>query len=173
MQRSSLVRRGQSRRRRMLVGAMLRRAPVVIAGVLMATIGAGAWAGTDIYKWTDENGNVYFSDKEPPGADAEIVNIHYSEPSAEAQQKLKTAIEEDEQAKEKRLKTQEDQAREARNLATKKRNCEKAQAQLAVLQRVVRLFHTDKTGNRVRVGEDERQADIKKTQAVIKENCKG
>jgi hypothetical protein len=142
-----------------------------IAGLLLAALSTAASA--EIYKWTDEDGNVHFSEKKPADAEAETVQIRYTEPSAEAQEKLQETIEQDQKAAEERLKAEEDQALEERNLAVQQRNCEKARAHLAELQRVVRLFHTDDEGNRVRVGEEERQADIEKMEQVIAEKCSG
>lgn len=165
------LRREPSGRRRVLVAAMVRATPALIAGALLAATTGIALA--EIYKWTDADGNVHFSEKKPAAVDAETVDIHYTEPSPDAREQLQKTIEQDEKAREQRLKTEEEHDREARNIATKQKNCEKARAHLAELQRVVRLFHTDDAGNRVRVGEEERQADIEKMQQAIKANCSG
>jgi len=63
------------------------------------------------------------------------------------------------------------QAKKEAEMQQKKQRCETAHRDLERLQNAQRIYKTDKDGNRIRLGEDQRQAQIKATEKVIEKNC--
>lgn len=62
---------------------MIRRTAGAAIWVLLAQVLAGP-AGAEVYKSVDADGNVVFSQKPPPGADAEVVTPRYTRPPSNA-----------------------------------------------------------------------------------------
>ena len=135
---------------------------------LLAMLSSTVFA--EMYKWVDENGEVHYSDRQPP-ADVETetikppptVDVEQAKKELEARQnKFKT--EESEKPAEEEKVTEEE-------LAVKKKNCELGKDKLQRLQDNPRVYSEAEDGTRTRLGEDERQARIKQAQDMIKKNC--
>ena len=138
---------------------------------LVIAIAAAAPASAEIYKWVDEDGNVQFSSTKPPGQAVDEVQVRYSKPVPEAREKLDKLLEADKKARADREEREAEAEQEAQKRAKKKDNCQRARANLTELQQSVRVFHTSEDGGRVRVGEDQKQADIKRMQEIIDRDC--
>lgn len=134
-----------------------------------------ASAAAEIYKWIDEEGNVHYSQQRPP-ADAqpkstETIKVNSGAASEADLKGLQRDIERSNKIFEDRAKQKEEQEQAAAEQAIRKQNCEKVRLNLQKLQEVQRVFHTDEEGNRVRVGEEQRQADITRAQEQVEEWC--
>jgi len=127
-----------------------------------------------IYKWTDADGNVHYTQTPPPGGmPAETLNPSTGIPSATG--KKPSLAEElsdkqpDKEAVNKEVEQQQAQPTAA-EIAERKRKCENVRARLVSLQRP-RVSTVDESGNRVRLSEEQRQTQIKETKRLLKENC--
>ena len=124
------------------------------------------------YKWVDENGKVQYTQTPPPaGIDAETIK---PPPAVESDAAIKQMQEQDDLAAKLRKQRQEEGVQKERQeeaLALQKKNCEMAKASRASYDHpLVKYVQAD--GSKVMPTEEQRQADIKKSDDMIKEFCK-
>lgn len=143
----------------------------VFAG-LAALLLAGA-AGAEMYKWTDADGNVHYTQTPPP--DREADTIAPPPPPAVAPEEARAKAENNRKA----LRTPEEveadqkQAQEEaikRNEETYKQNCQIARDNLQVYQSARRIREPD--GTIVRITEEIRQQKIQEAEQAIEKYCK-
>jgi hypothetical protein len=130
----------------------------------------------EIYKWVDEEGNVHYSQQRPP-ADAqprstETLKVNSGSASEADLKNLQRDIERSNKIFEDRAQKKEEQEQAAAEQDIRKQNCDKVRLNLQKLQEAQRIYHTDEQGNRTRIGEEQRQADIKRAQEQVEEWCK-
>ncbi|MCW8195685.1 DUF4124 domain-containing protein [Proteobacteria bacterium 005FR1] len=138
-----------------------------LAGLFIAVA-----ASADIYRWTDENGRVHFSDKPPRDREAEnisertrSVNVDTSSGEREKLNELFAP----ESPEEKRLRQQREVQRTAQ--AEKQRLvCEKAQRELRFFKEE-RFYWVDESGNSKNASEQERQQMIEQLSTAIQRHC--
>lgn len=126
-----------------------------------------------MYKWVDEEGNTHYSEK-PPAGDVEVKTIK-PPPKVDSDSAVKAVEERKEEEvkqKEAESKTAEEQAKKQQDAALMKQNCETARKNLESITANPRVYSTDEQGNRVRLGEDQRQAKIEAAKKDIAEFCK-
>lgn len=125
----------------------------------------------EIYKWTDADGKTVYSEKPPPGGAATVVNPHAGKASPEAQERLRSTIEQS------RQEDEADQATEAETAATdakakeKKHACEQARVVLEQLTRSTRMQYVDENNERAFLSEEQRQSRLRDANEKIKEYC--
>jgi len=122
------------------------------------------------YKWVDEEGNTNYSEWEPIGIEAEELS---PPPGVDTEAAIEALEEQQEKVtnlqNRRKVKAKYDGIDE-QNANIKKKNCEKARARLASYARPgVRLVQDD--GDRVRLTEEQRQAQIATSNEMIKEHC--
>ena len=128
----------------------------------------------EIYKWTDENGNVVFSERKPTASktDVETVTpIVTGGRNAFEQEDFETKDTEAGQAADPEARKREEQAIAEKNRKVEERNCKASRDRLVSLQRP-RVNEVAEDGTRRVMGEDERQAEIAKSEAAVNEWCK-
>ncbi len=129
-------------------------------------------ATAEIYKWTDERGRVYYSDKAPDvrakSLDIDAGSSTNNMPPDEAKRRENTrrllrAFEE-----ERRIKQKQEQQQQTEEAERKKR-CVQAHDRLQRYRHAGALYELDDQGNR-RILDDEqrRQAEVQAAQAVTK-----
>jgi len=138
--------------------------------VLTFLMSGHALAGT--YKWVDEEGNVQYTQTPPPaGIEAETIK---PPPKVDTEKALKDLQAQEEKAvklRQDRLDTAKKEEEVKQEQELQKKNCEMARARLASYdQPMVKFVQED--GSKVRATEEERQAEIVKSQDMIKEWCK-
>lgn len=143
---------------------------VLLIGLLSILILFAGQGHAEIYKWKDAEGNVQYTQHPPPvGADSEKLNIS----SGTVTPTPPPAAEEpaDDTGKQKGA-TQEPQTKEltAEQKAEIERKCNSIRTRLQSLQRP-RVSTVDEEGNRVRLTEEERQAQIKEATSLLEEHC--
>jgi hypothetical protein len=146
-----------------------------IVGLAAAVVAGCLWVGTaaagGLYKWVDKDGQTHYSEFPPPGEKAQALKPPPKVDTESAVDALK--------AKQEAFKKQDEAADKAKQAATKKstemqqkkQRCETARRDLERLQNAQRIYQTDKDGNRVRLGEDQRQAQIKEREKIISKDC--
>ena len=131
-------------------------------------------AGAAVYKWTDENGNVYYSDK-PPTVDAAEMDIESS-----SQSTAPTLSESERKRKQQRLldafeKERNDkkaaQAKAAEEKKLREAWCRRAKQELAEYRAAAHLYDYDEDGNKVVLSHEARAAAEQRYAADIKELC--
>ena len=143
--------------------------------VLSSTLVFLPWLDSigQIYKWTDENGNVVFSERKPNTSKTEVETIT---PKVQRGRSAFEQEEFDDEADAGRVEDVEARERNEREVAAKnrdveERNCNVSRDRLTSLQRN-RVNEVADDGTRRVMGEDERQAEIAKAEAAVKEWCK-
>ena len=128
-----------------------------------------------IYKWVDENGQIHYSSQKPPGQKVESVKVK------KGPKVIEKAKQESNDATTDEAQSQEDAEAEAlakeqlakADAVNNKRLCEQARKNIAALNATVRVTKVDeKTGQTVRMSDDERLNAMKKAQQAVKEFCK-
>ena len=153
---------------------MLRRSSVI--WVLLVIIPcAGLAGGQGMYKWTDDEGEVHYTQYPPPGRASEAMRPPPPLPAQSAQSadtKLQEQLETIKQQDAQQQQNIAEQKQQAEIQKIRKQNCETARQNLVNLQRGGNVRYRDADGQVVRLTEEERQKRIEETNAQIKENCK-
>ncbi len=126
----------------------------------------------EVYRWVDADGVTQFGERPPPEAAAERVNVRASgaDPSAEARlDALQTSLEASRDA---RQQQRAEAAAAAVQAAAARERCAAARDHRTRLVTATRLFRVAADGSRERVGEAEREADLKRIDAAIDEHCR-
>ena len=130
-------------------------------------------AYADIYKWVDKDGQTHYSQQAPRNQQADLIKTP-PPPTidpAEAQKKIDTLIEQQQQ-NDQALKNQRNQAQqEAEKAAQKKENCRIAQQNLQQYKDNPSRRVMDADGNVTRPTEEDRQQKIQQLQQHVKEYC--
>lgn len=144
-------------------GAFL--APVILLGLLSFN------AQGRIYQWVDENGTTHFTQQPPPaGIEARIVTPPPDVNTGPAREQMKQQEERAQKYLKDTSKAKEDEAKKQQEAEAQRRACEQARTRLQSFERP-RVNFVDKDGTRRRATEEERQAELKKTQEYIDKNC--
>jgi len=125
----------------------------------------------EMYKWVDEDGNTHYS-QSPPVNNATVETIKPpgrvdTEGAIKTLDKQKQTADE---LREGRITAKEDKQKAEEEALEKRKKCDQAKKRLASYQRP-RVQIKNKDGSRSFVPEEERQAQIKKSQAYVDEAC--
>ena len=127
-----------------------------------------------IYKWTDEDGNVHFTDK-PVEEDAERVAIQSRRTNPErvqamVQSRAEAAAKaaEEEAAAQPQGPTEEELQAQAERRA---QQCQKYREQLQRFVQSRRIYREDENGERVYLSEEEMQETREQTEKRVQEYC--
>jgi len=147
-----------------------------------------------VYKWTDKDGNVHFS-QTPRDADSQdeeyklryrkdtappsVPNKQKGQPTTQSATKLEKAADQKPQTAQEKVAAMEKQkqeddkkaAHEAKENAVKQANCSSAQKRLVNISQGGRIYDVDKKGNRSYWDDNTRQAKISEAQSVVSEWC--
>ena len=142
--------------------------------VMAMTIASGAVAN-EIYKWTDENGNVYYEDRPTGAATEERLHMTYNRTDSSAvNQRVQAHVEARtarEEAKTAAAESQKEAAENASIAAERAQKCEKSRARLESYLQARRVYRTDENGERVYLDDTQRQEARKKAEEQISEFC--
>lgn len=159
----------------------------MIAGVLTA-LACGCLLAIpalgELYKWTDAEGKVHYSDQPPPPNIKQPVTVKPRSPAAPtaapdaagaAADAPKSYVEQDAEFNRRRVEAAEREAaakKAATEAAEKKKNCEQAKAHLAGLQSGARITRYDEKGERVYLGDAEIAQEAARAKQVADSWCK-
>ncbi len=146
-----------------------------IACLIMFVVSASGIAfANDIYKWTDENGNVHYGDRPTGDATEERLAIS-SRPTDPSKvqtrvQSYRTAKETAEEAAagEPQGPTEDELRAQA---AEKKQKCDTYKARLQKFVQSRRLYKEDENGERVYLDEEQTHAARERVENQVKEYC--
>jgi hypothetical protein len=146
--------------------------PIALFGLLVF---ASQLMAEKIYKWVDENGQIHYSSQKPPDQEVETVKVRKGPrvtppPAAEetpADPNEPVDPEADAEA-EAEARAQLAQA----DAVNRQRLCDQARQNLAALNATVRVQRIDeKTGETVRMTDDQRVAAMQRANQAIREYC--
>ena len=159
----------------------------IVAGLLTA-LACGCLlampALSELYKWTDAEGKVHYSDQPPPPNVKQSGTLKPRSPgaptaAAEAEGTPATGpknyVEQDAEFNRRRVEAAEREAAEkkaAKEAAEKKKNCDESMAQLARAQSGIRLSRYNEAGEIVYLNEAEIAQEIARAQQVADSWCK-
>lgn len=135
-----------------------------------------AHAHAELYKWTDAQGKVHYTDQ-PPTIDSQVIK-HSTAGQAETTSEATQSLDAKDQAYQKRRKESEDARAKANEEAEKTRiaseNCDKARKNLSALQNTenARVYSTNAAGQRVYMDDSARASAQANSQKSVSEFCK-
>lgn len=162
----------------------------LIAALTLSLL-TGAACAQSIWKWKDKDGRVQISDRappmsvpekdilsRPPGAPAAQPNAsttpNTSEQAAAAASGVDPALEAQHRktlAEQANTKKSLHSADEARQAAQKADNCQRAKAQLALLESGQRMARPNQQGEREFLDDQGRADEVRRTRQVMDSNC--
>jgi hypothetical protein len=163
-----------SSKRRVKPGVRQRAA--LLAGAVALAMGLSAVpAFAALYKWTDSNGRVVYSDQPPPG-NVKVETINAPPPPANPNAVKDLAAKDAELRKLKQARAEEEaKANKARVDSNQLReNCERARGQMYTLgnsDQIV-IYSTSAQGERVAMDDAARVRERQRLDAWIRDNCK-
>lgn len=142
--------------------------------VMALTLGSGAMAN-EIYKWTDENGNIHYEDRPSGAATEQVLTMTYNRTNSGSVQKrvqarADAATARDE-ARAEAAASEQEAAENAEIAAEQERKCERSRARLETYQQSRRLYRTDDNGERVYLDDEQRQEARRKAEEQVAEFC--
>ena len=157
---------------------MSHRTWLVSLVILLVASAAHADPGT-VYKWTDKEGNVHYTDcPPPPGCKAEVIESQATPSAADveqARQRLEKLLAEQEQSAtvrlEERLERQRKEAAAIEQAAARKRICIMAQQNLHALLMERPVYYIDEKGERMFLDDASHKAEIERMRELITQYC--
>ncbi len=147
----------------------------VFGAILIILFLGASPVNADVYKWTDENGNVIYGDK-PPTSDSDASKLRIKKaPAADSdyndrlmkRKKILDVFQEERQQK------KDEKQKLAAEKAQQKKECARLIAELKDMQSASFLYEdTDDPLNPRIVSDEERQQEQQKYQDFINKNCK-
>ena len=137
--------------------------------IVLALAAAGLQAA-DLYKWTDADGVVHYSDTEPP-ASVKSVKMHVAGTKTAAE--TDAAANDAAEAAASATKVEAQAGTLASSVQSAERRCEQARANLEVLQGKLAVgMDTSDTGKPEVLDDKQRQAEVARSQSIIATYCK-
>ena len=150
------------------------RRPIVGFAALVVAISTGAFAD-EIYKWTDDDGNVHYEDRPSGNSSEEQLNYSYNRTNTEA---LQGRVEADSEAEAGRREARAEAAKEKsaaeENLVAAEKiqaECQVHRAKLSKMRASQRVYRNDEAGERVYLDEAQRAESISVVENYIEETC--
>ena len=149
----------------------MKQAAITAIFLLLASAGAMA----EMYKYTDENGQVVYTQFLPePGVEAETIRGPAPPPSSAKdtrQNLIDDLVQEAEARQDRKIAGEKAKQQQTRNNQLKQ-NCEAARKNLKYLQNRDEHILVDKEGKVMDMSEEQRQQQIEKAKDIIKRDCK-
>ncbi len=137
-----------------------------------------AAVASQVYTWTDENGVTHFSDREPPDAETEVIDMEdkpggvtYSKPEDPGDEADPNAEAEPSLGQQRREAIAADNAQRRADRAERATVCDRQRDLLARLEPARRAYYTDESGQEVRMDDAQRMQAIADTRAYIEQYC--
>jgi len=143
------------------------------ATLILSVALASAATAAEIYKWTDEDGNVHYTDK-PIDQTSERLNIASSSTNNEAvRAETQARLDRQSEAAEAAANAPKGPSAEEQRADAKERadKCAMYQARLTKFTQSRRLYREDEDGERVYLDEADTQETRDKTEDQVREHC--
>lgn len=145
--------------------------PLAAAALLVMTPVESSLAR--LYKWVDENGNVTYSERKPPGQQAEEIKVRRAPVSpSQAEEQLETMKDKTDTQQKDRDFARTAGSENQKEVEVFKKNCEIARQNRRVLENSSRIQGKDSAGNNYFLDSKEIQAKLEQTNKQIELYCK-
>ena len=148
---------------------------IFLVGLTVCGLLAGSAMANEVYKWTDEDGNVHYEDRPAAGAEPEVIGLTYrrTDPDAVArqQQGLADSMAAREEAKAVEAEAAQAAAARAAEEAERGQKCEAYRGKLETFVTSRRLYRKDENGERVFLEDDEIQETRRRAEELVAEYC--
>jgi len=142
--------------------------------VMALTLASGAMAN-EIYKWTDEDGNLHYGDRPTGVITEERLAMTYNRTNGGAVQKRVQARVEAttarEEARTEAAAADQEAEENAAIAAERERKCERSRTRLETYLQSRRLYRTDDNGERVYLDDGQRTEARRKAEEQVAEFC--
>ena len=129
----------------------------------------------EIYKWTDEEGNVHYEDRPSGEASEQRLQFSYNRTSsADVDERVQSRQDADTARQEARSERNAEKSSAEENRAAaeaKTAKCTEYRAKMKTMLESRRLYREDESGERVYLDDAAREEARKKAEDLIKENC--
>lgn len=144
---------------------------IFFATLLLAL--AGTLQAKEMYKWTDENGVVHFSESKPAGREVEAQNLPLDPaPQGDNPYQQAGADQQPSYAQQQRDKIAQNSEQARQQQAATKAQCSALQAEVDRLEPNRRVFTTNEKGETERMDDVERTNRVASLKQQIQQNCK-
>jgi len=148
---------------------------IVLSFAVMAMTVSGGAMANEIYKWTDDDGNVYYEDRPSGAVTEERLSITYrSTDSGAVQQRVQKRVDAQTTRRESQAAAaaaQQEAAADAAADQARQEKCDRSRARLETYLQSRRLYRTDENGERVYLDDVQRQEARQKAEDQISEFC--
>jgi hypothetical protein len=153
----------------------MQRNQLLLGFAIIALTLCGGAVANEIYKWTDEEGNVHYRDR-PMGAPSEVrLGISYNRTDSTVVEQQQQARLETQAARQERRKAADEADRvaaaEAAAAAEKQKQCDSYRASLERYAQSRRLYREGADGERTYLDEDEMMQARKRLEEHVAKNC--
>jgi len=133
-----------------------------------------AHAHADLYKWTDAQGKVHYTDQ-PPTLKAQVIK-NSAAGQADITSRAAQSLDAKDQAYQKRRKEADEAHAKAEKEAEQERvqreNCTRARNNLGTLQNSPRVYSTNAAGQRIYMDDAARARELASSQKAVSDFCK-
>ena len=148
---------------------------LTISALVLALVVSAPTLASEIYKWTDDEGNVHYGDRPSGESSEQRIGITYKrtdradlQARVDSHRESQSARQEARQARAEEQKTAEEQRAEAEERETK---CEDYRARLETFVTSPRLYREDENGEREYLDEKETQDARQRAEELVAEYC--
>jgi hypothetical protein len=146
--------------------------PTVIASFLLGICVSTAVQAQQMYKWTDKDGVVHFSETPPTGQQAEASDIPAGPPLMGQEPVSSPSMAgQPSAAQQRRDEIAQNRDRAETEAALRDAQCAAKRAEVARLEPNRRVFYTDESGETVRMDDQVRVDKVAAAKRYIEQNC--
>lgn len=131
-------------------------------------------AHAELYKWTDAQGKVHYTDQ-PPTVNTQTIK-NSAPGQADTTSQATQSLDAQDQAYQKRRKEAEEARaktdKEAEQARVARENCDKARKNISTLQNTPRVYSTNASGQRIDMDDAARASALANNQKAVSEFCK-
>jgi hypothetical protein len=153
----------------------MRKVSLILAITIISSLCLTSTASAQsrqMYRWTDENGVVHFTDERPAGQEVTIIDIPDSEPPAAASPAVPTdEANEPSLAQQRRDEIAQRRQENREQAAVLEAECAAKRAEVEALEPHRRVFFTNEEGETERMDDVERTNQVAEARAFIEANC--
>lgn len=121
--------------------------------------------GAKFFKWTDENGNIHYSDKEPVKQNSEAVHVNASKPSKSAKPAPKFTVDKEQERSNEEPGIRDEQEKQMQKF------CQGLQSNIKTLEMPIRVESVDETGERKFLDDKEKSQKLERYRQQYSEHC--
>jgi hypothetical protein len=149
-------------------------APIALAMLALGVALSASPASAVLYKWTDANGRVSYSDQPPPGnVKAEIVNGAPAASNPEAVRELATQDQDLKKLQAQRADAQKKADRTRAETALQEQACVEARGRVRLYESDQVISRINEKGEQVFLDDTMKNREKEKLEAQIRERCPG